>query len=314
MSLAIGVDVGGTKVAAGVVDEQGVVIAKSRRPTPSTSPSDVEQTIADLVAELRASYDVTAVGIGAAGFIDAERSTVLFAPNLAWRDEPLRDEVAKLIGLPVVVENDANAAAWGEYRFGAGRGFDHLVCVTVGTGIGGGIVLDGRLYRGRYGIGAEFGHMQVVPNGRRCGCGQRGCWEQYCSGRALLHEAREIADVRKDWGKRLLELGDGRPEGIEALEVTTAAQEGDPAALACFEAVGSSLGQGLADLASTLDPAVFVIGGGVADTGELLLAPARRAFAEHLTGTTHRTHAEIRLAALGNEAGMVGAADLARLG
>lgn len=314
MSLAIGVDVGGTKVAAGVVDEQGVVIAKSRRPTPSTSPSDVEQTIADLVAELRASYDVTAVGIGAAGFIDAERSTVLFAPNLAWRDEPLRDEVAKLIGLPVVVENDANAAAWGEYRFGAGRGFDHLVCVTVGTGIGGGIVLDGRLYRGRYGIGAEFGHMQVVPNGRRCGCGQRGCWEQYCSGRALLHEAREIADVRKDWGKRLLELGGGRPEGIEALEVTTAAQEGDPAALACFEAVGSSLGQGLADLASTLDPAVFVIGGGVADTGELLLAPARRAFAEHLTGTTHRTHAEIRLAALGNEAGMVGAADLARLG
>jgi len=312
--LAIGVDVGGTKVAAGVVDEQGVVIAKSRRPTPSTSPSDVEQTIADLVAELRASYDVTAVGIGAAGFIDAERSTVLFAPNLAWRDEPLRDEVAKLIGLPVVVENDANAAAWGEYRFGAGRGFDHLVCVTVGTGIGGGIVLDGRLYRGRYGIGAEFGHMQVVPNGRRCGCGQRGCWEQYCSGRALLHEAREIADVRKDWGKRLLELGGGRPEGIEALEVTTAAQEGDPAALACFEAVGSSLGQGLADLASTLDPAVFVIGGGVADTGELLLAPARRAFAEHLTGTTHRTHAEIRLAALGNEAGMVGAADLARLG
>ena len=156
--------------------------------------------------------------------------------------------------------------------------------------------------------------MQVVPNGRRCGCGQRGCWEQYCSGRALLHEAREIADVQKEWGKRLLELGDGRPEGIEALEVTTAAQEGDPAALACFEAVGSSLGQGLADLASTLDPAVFVIGGGVADTGELLLAPARRIYAERLTGTTHRPHAEIRLAALGNEAGMVGAADLARLG
>ncbi len=314
MSLAIGVDVGGTKVAAGVVDEQGVVIAKGRRPTPSASPSDVEQTIADLVADLRAGHDITAVGIGAAGFIDAERSTVLFAPNLAWRDEPLRDEVAKLIGLPVVVENDANAAAWGEYRFGAGRGFDHLVCVTVGTGIGGGIVLDGKLYRGGFGIGAEFGHMQVVPNGRRCGCGQRGCWEQYCSGRALLHEAREIADVQKDWGKRLLELGGGRPEGIEALEVTTAAQEGDLAALACFEAVGSSLGQGLADLASTLDPAVFVIGGGVADTGELLLGPARRVYAERLTGTTHRPHAEIRLAALGNEAGMVGAADLARLG
>lgn len=312
MTLTVGVDVGGTKVAAGVVDEHGTILAKTRRPTPSVSPDDVEHTIADVVAELRAEHDVEAVGIGAAGFIDADRSTVLFAPNLAWRDEPLRDDVAKLIGLPVVVENDANAAAWGEFRYGAGQGFDHLVCVTVGTGIGGGIVLGGELYRGRYGIGAEFGHMRVVANGRRCGCGQRGCWEQYCSGRALLHEAREIADVQRELGARLLELGNGRPEGIEAPEVTTAAREGDPAALACFEAIGSWLGQGLADLASSLDPAVFVIGGGVADAGELLLAPARRVFAERLTGGSHRPHPEIRIAALGNEAGLVGAADLAR--
>lgn len=314
MVLAIGVDVGGTKVAAGVVDEDGTIVARIRRPTPSTSPDDVELAIASVVAELRADHDVVAVGIGAAGFIDASRSTVLFAPNLAWRDEPLRIDVAKLIDLPVVVENDANAAAWGEQRFGAGRGEDHMVCVTVGTGIGGGIVLDGRLYRGRYGVGAEFGHIQVVPEGRRCGCGQRGCWEQYCSGRALLHEAREIADVQKDYGRRLLQLGGGRPEGIEAPEVTTAAREGDPAALACFSEIGQRLGQGLADLASVLDPGVFVIGGGVADAGELLLAPARAAFAERLTGGTHRPHAEIRLACLGNEAGMVGAADLARLG
>jgi glucokinase len=310
--LAIGVDVGGTKVAAGVVDEDGAILARTRRPTPSTSPDDVEHTIADVVNELRARHDIEAVGIGAAGFIDADRATVLFAPNLAWRDEPLRDEVAKLIGLPVVVENDANAAAWGEYRFGAGQGEHHLVCVTVGTGIGGGIVLAGELYRGRFGIGAEFGHMQVVLDGRRCGCGQRGCWEQYCSGRALLHEAREIADVQPRYGARLLELGGGHPEGIEAPEVTTAAREGDPAALECFQEIGMWLGQGLADLASILDPAVFVIGGGVADAGELLLGPARRVFAERLTGGSHRPHAEIRIAALGNEAGMVGAADLAR--
>jgi glucokinase len=312
VTLTIGVDVGGTKVAAGVVDPDGIILAQARRPTPSTSPPDVEKTIADLVLELRANHDIEAVGIGAAGFIDADRATVLFAPNLAWRDEPLRDEVAKLVGLPVVVENDANAAAWGEYRYGAGRGESHMLCVTVGTGIGGGIVMDGHLYRGRFGIGAEFGHMQVVPDGRRCGCGQRGCWEQYCSGRALLHEAREIADVQKGYGQRLLELGNGRPEGIEAPEVTTAAREGDPAALACFEEVGTWLGQGLADLASSFDPAVFVIGGGVADAGELLLGPARRVFAERLTGTTHRPHAEIRIAALGNQAGLIGAADLAR--
>ncbi len=314
MSLAIGVDVGGTKVAAGVVDESGTVLARTRRPTPSTSPDDVEKTIAEVVAELRADHEVVAVGIGAAGFIDAERATVLFAPNLAWRDEPLRAEVSGLVDLPVVVENDANAMAWGEYRFGAGQGETNLVCVTVGTGIGGGIVLDGRLYRGASGIAAEVGHTQRVPDGRRCGCGLRGCWEQYCSGRALLHEAREIADVHKAYAARLLELGGGRPEGIEAEHVTVAAREGDPAALDCFAEVGRALGQGLADLLAVLDPGRFVVGGGVADAGELLLAPAREAFAAQVTGAGHRPLPEIVLAHLGNDAGLVGAADLARLG
>ena len=312
MALTVGVDVGGTKVNAGVVDEQGRVLARTRRPTPSTSPSDVAATIAAVVPDLRAEADVTAVGIGAAGFIDSERARVMFAPNVLWRDEPLRDEVAARVGLPVVVENDANAAAWAEHRFGAGGRDLPLVAVTVGTGIGGGIVLADGLYRGRFGVGAEFGHVQVVRDGRRCGCGQKGCWEQYCSGRALLHEAREIADVQPEYGARLLQLGGGEPEGIEAPEVTLAAQEGDPAALACFEEIGTWLGQGLADLAAVLDPAVFVVGGGVSDAGELLLDPARRAFARLLTGARYRPHAEIRLATLGNDAGMVGAADLAR--
>ncbi len=312
MGLAIGVDVGGTKVAAGLVDEHGTILARTRRPTPSTNPDDVEATIAAVVDELRVGRKVVGVGIGAAGFVDDERSRVLFAPNLTWRDEPLRDEVSARIGLPVVVENDANAMAWGEYRFGAGRGEQHLAAVTVGTGIGGGLVLDGRLYRGRFGVGAEFGHVMVVPDGRRCGCGQRGCWEQYCSGRALLHEAREIADVQREYGATLLALGRGRPEGIQAVDVTRAAQGGDPAALDCFAEVGRWLGQGLADLAALLDPGVFVIGGGVADAGELLLAPARVEFARRLTAGPYRPHARIRLAELGNEAGLVGAADLAR--
>ncbi|MCW2667348.1 MAG: glucokinase, family [Frankiales bacterium] len=313
MGLTIGVDIGGTKIAAGVVDENGTVLATTRRPTPSASPADVEDVIASCVAELRSTHpDAAAIGIGAAGFIDAERSKIYVAPNLAWRDEPLRDAVQARTGLPVVVENDANAAAWAEHRFGAGRGEAHMVMVTVGTGIGGGIVLDGQLYRGRFGIGAEFGHMQMVQAGRRCGCGQHGCWEQYCSGRALLHEAREIADVQRGYGARLLELGGGRPEGIEAPEITQAAREGDPAARDCFEEIGSWLGQGLADLAAVLDPGLFVIGGGVADAGELLLAPARRVFTERLTGTGSRPQAAIRPAALGNAAGMVGAGDLAR--
>lgn len=312
--LTIGVDIGGTKVAAGVVDEAGRILAQTRHRTPSHQPEAVEDVIAECVGELRRSHDVVAVGVGAAGFIEHATGTVLVAPNLAWRKEPLRDAVAKRVRLPVVVDNDANAAAWAEYRFGAGRGESHLVVVTVGTGIGGGIVLDGALYRGRWGIAAEMGHMQISQSGRRCGCGQHGCWEQYCSGRALLHEAREIADVQPGYGRRLLELGGGVPEGIEAPEVTAAAREGDPAALDCFEEIGIWLGQGLADLAAVLDPGVFVIGGGVADAGELLLAPARRVFEQRLTGTRHRPVAEIRLAQLRNDAGMVGAADLARLG
>ena len=312
--LALGIDVGGTKVAAGVVDEDGQILARTRRATPSHSPKDVEATIAAVVAELRQEHDVQAVGVGAAGFIDEKRATMLFAANLAWRDEPLKDALQELIGLPVVVENDANAMAWAEYRFGAGKGQSHLVCVTVGTGIGGGMVLDGKLYRGRFGIGAEFGHVQLVHGGRRCGCGQRGCWEQYCSGRALLREAREIADVDGVRGARLLELGGGRPEGITAEAVTQAAREGDPAAVECYRVIGDALGQGLADLACVLDPGAFVIGGGVSDAGELLLGPGRESFVRNLSGSAYRPHAPVLLAALGNEAGLVGAADLARQG
>ena len=312
MALTLGVDIGGTKVAAGVVDEQGRILARTRQPTPGASPDQVEDVVAACVQELQREHEVEAVGIGAAGFIDVTRSRILVAPNLAWRDEPLREAVEQRVGLPCVVENDANAAAWGEHRFGAGRGADDLVMITVGTGIGGGLVLGGRLYRGRHGIGAEYGHLQMVEGGRRCGCGQRGCWEQYCSGRALLRDAREIADVRPAYGRRLLELGAGQPEGIEAVEVTQAAREGDPAALECFRTIGTWLGQGMADLAAVLDPGAFVVGGGVADAGELLLAPAREAFAARLTGTGSRPLAEVRLAELGNDAGLVGAADLAR--
>jgi len=304
VGLTIGVDVGGTKVAAGVVDEDGNILAQLKRPTPSSDRVDVEDTIAACVAELRGTYEVQAVGIGAAGFIDAARATVLFAPNLAWRDEPLRAEVARRSGLPVVVENDANAMAWGEFRFGAGRGQPDLCAVTVGTGIGGGIVLGGRLYRGGFGVAAEVGHLRVVPDGRPCGCGNRGCWEQYCSGRALIRAALERPSAR------VLALSAGGD--VTGPAVTQAAHEGDPAAVACFADIGSWLGQGLAELAAVLDPGCFVVGGGVADAGDLLIGPARVRFAEALTGRGYRPCAEIRLAALGNDAGLVGAADLAR--
>ncbi|MEV5752889.1 ROK family glucokinase [Actinoallomurus sp. NPDC052308] len=313
MTLTIGVDVGGTKVAAGVVDDRGRILEKVRRPTPSTSPHETARVIAEVVELLKSRFgEVEAVGLGAAGFVDESRATVLFAPNLAWRDEPIKKKVEGEVGLPVVVENDANAIAWGEAKFGAGRGEDHMILVALGTGIGGGLILGGELYRGRFGIGAEFGHYRVVPDGRRCGCGNRGCWEQYASGNALVAEAREIARVSPALAGRLLELGDGRPEGISGPEITEAAREGDSAALECFRTIARWVGQGLADLTAILDPGAFVIGGGLSEAGDLLLGPTREAFENALTGRGHRAFADIRIAELGPDAGIVGAADLAR--
>ena len=312
MALTIGVDVGGTKVAAGVVDEHGRIVAKLKRSTPAASPAQTADVISDVVLELLRDHHVQAVGLGAAGFIDKAKTAVLFAPNLAWRDEPVKKKVEDRVGLPVVVENDANATAWAETIFGAARGHEHVVLVTVGTGIGAGIVVNGRLYRGRWGVGGEPGHYRVVPEGRLCGCGNRGCWEQYASGNALVAEAREFAARSPGGAVRLLQLGGGTPGGITGPAITQAAREGDPAALRCFGIIGSWLGQGLADLAAILDPGCFVIGGGVSAAGDLLLRPARAAFQASLTGRTYRPFAEIRLAELGPDAGLVGAADLAR--
>ena len=312
MGLTIGIDLGGTKIAGGVVDERGVILAQSRRVTPQRDAAATGVAIIEVVRELVAQHAVDSIGIGAAGFIDEKRSRVLFAPNLGWVNEPLRDQVEALTGLPVVVENDALAAAWGEFRFGAGQGYSNLVLVTVGTGIGGGVIVDGRPLRGAYGVGSEIGHLQMVREGLVCGCGLLGCWEQYASGTALVRTARQIAGRRLTEGTLLLSLGDGTPEGIEGSHITVAAREGDPVAVAAFDEVGEWLGQGMADLAAVLDPGCFVLGGGVSEAGDLLLTPTRASFHEHLTGREHRPIAEVVLAALGNEAGIIWAADLAR--
>ena len=313
MGLTIGVDIGGTKIAAGVVDDQGKILARARRPTPSDNPGKVEDVIADAIRELVAGYEVEAVGLGAAGFVGDDRSTILFAPNLAWRHEPLREAIERRLALPAVIENDANAAAWAEVRFGAAAGESNVVVVTVGTGIGGGIVVNGQLLRGRYGVAAEIGHLSMVPDGRRCGCGNDGCWEQYASGRALVAEARAIATRAPQSAERMLELAGGRPGAIDGPVVTTAAREGDDAALEAFRIVGTWLGRGIADLAAVLDPAVFVLAGGVSSAGDLLREPAWQEYLARLTGRGYRPNADLRVARLGgDEAGIIGAADLAR--
>ena len=224
VGLTIGVDVGGTKIAGGVVDEQGAVLETARRESPATDTVAIEQSIEELVASCAVQHDVVAVGVGAAGFVDARRSTVMFAPNLAWRDEPLRVDLEKRIGLPVVVENDANAAAWGEFTFGAGEDVADSLLVTVGTGVGGGIVLDGKLHRGAFGVAAEIGHMRVVRDGILCGCGNRGCWEQYASGSALVRDARDQARGGSLIARSLLDRAGGRVEDITGPLITQAAQ------------------------------------------------------------------------------------------
>lgn len=308
---AIGVDIGGTKVAAGLVADDGAVLDTVRADTPG-GVAETEQVIVSVVADLLERHDdVAAVGIGAAGWISNDHNTVLFSPHLAWRDEKLRDSLAGRIPLPLIVENDANAAAWAEYRFGAAQDEPVVVMVTLGTGIGGGLVAHGSVYRGAYGVACEYGHMTVVPDGRFCACGNRGCLEMYASGRALARDAKELALESPMAAARMVERA-GSVEAITGVIVTETALAGDPAATSICTTVGRWLGRGLANLAAVIDPSVFVIGGGVIAAGELLLGPAREEFAHTLTGRGFRPRAGVVAAALGPEAGIVGAADLAR--
>ena len=313
MGLSIGIDVGGTKVLGGVVDDKGVVLARARKDTPRQGGAALTQTIAETVKELMVDHKVETVGVSAAGFVSSDRKTMLATPNIAdWNDVDLDSQLKSLIGLPVVIENDANAAAWGEAKFGAGRKQNHMMMLTVGTGIGGGIVVDGQLYRGAFGIAAEFGHMRVVPEGHICGCGARGCFEQYASGNALLRHAREAINASPEVARNLLSRGDGTVAGLTGQIITQAAQEADPIALAAFNTTGQWLGAGIASLAVLLDPACVVIGGGVIDADEILLAPTRESLERTMPFAGKHPYPELIAAELGNDAGLVGVADLAR--
>lgn len=309
---SIGIDIGGTKVAAGVVTTDGTILRRMQVPTPSHSPRAVEDAIVSLVDDLSRAYPIGSVGIGAAGWVDSEQSLVRFSPHLAWRNEPLTARLNQRISLPVIVDNDANAAAWAEYRYGAGRGAKVMVCITLGTGIGGAIVVNGKLFRGAFGMAGEFGHVGVVPDGHWCPCGNRGCWEQYASGNALVRDARALMREGSPRAAALLSAVDDDIERLTGPDVTHLAVAGDPLSRELIADVGRWLGRGLADLAASLDPDLFVIGGGVSSAGELLLEPAQDAFARTLTGRGFRPPASIVLARFRNDAGLIGAADLAR--
>jgi glucokinase len=311
---AIGIDVGGTKVLGGVVTGTGEILATARRDTPREGGRALTQAIANVATELAQQYPVESIGVSAAGFISSDRQTMLATPNISnWNGVNLVTELTEILHKKIVLENDANAAAWGEFKFGAGRGRSDLMMLTLGTGVGGGLILDGSLFRGAFGIGAELGHIRIVPEGHLCGCGIRGCLEQYASGSALMRHAREAIDASPLLARNLLERGDGTIEGLRGNHITEAARDGDRVAIAAFNTMATYLGAGIASLCAVIDPSCVVLGGGVIDAGELFLGPTRDAALRLIPFSGKHPYPEIVAAELGNHAGLVGVADLSRI-
>jgi glucokinase len=306
LTTSIGIDLGGTKCLGVAVDDSGRVVAEHRVATP-----DGPDAILDLLEEVvRALGGGERIGVGVPGLVDRD-GVLRFAPNLPGVVElDVRGELLKRFPDAVVrVDNDATCATWGEKRVGAGRNLDWMVMITLGTGIGGGVVTDGKLERGAHGYAGEFGHMVVAPEGEGCVCGQQGCWEFFASGRALGRFAREAAAEGR--AERVLELAGGDADRVRGEHVTQAFDEGDEWAGEILRRVAWWLGVGLVNLAMAFDPQAFVIGGGLGAAGEPLLGPARTTLRELLAGVPHRTPPDVVLAELGEHAGAVGAALLA---
>jgi glucokinase len=309
----IGVDVGGTKIAAGLVGPDGAILTRTQVPTEAHDPAAIVSDIVAVARELaNAAPGAAGVGVGAAALVDVERGVILGGPNLAYRDVAIADRLSREVGLPAIVDNDANVAALGEALYGAGRAAADQVMVTVGTGIGSGIVIDGRIYRGHHGTGGELGHMVIDPDGPVCACGNRGCWEAMASGRAIGRLARQR--VEGGAGADVLAAAGGNLDAITGELVGDAAAAGSAFARDVLAEIGRLLGIGLANIVNIFDPQIIVLGGGaVAGTGELLVAPARESMKAHIVGLSWRPAvAQVVPAALGNDAGIVGAAVLAR--
>lgn len=309
---AIGIDIGGTKIAGALVDAEGQIVKELRVPSPAQDSAALVDAVVGLIEELAQGHEVLGAGVAAAGFIDAEQSNIIYAPNISWRNEPFKAHLEAKLNIPVIIENDANAAGWAEYRYGAGKGYKHMVMLTIGTGVGGAVITDSKMLRGGFGIAGELGHLRIVPDGLPCGCGQNGCLESYGSGTALLKAARTLAESGDASGARLRELQAAAGQ-LSGQEVYQAILESDPGALRLLSELGDWLGQGIASLVAVLDPQIVVIGGGVSAAGDLLLNPIREAYLRHLPARGFRPELKIVGAEFVNDAGVVGAADLARV-
>lgn len=311
---AVGIDIGGTKIAGALVDDAGHITHREQIKTPDASSAALLDATAEMVTTLVAAAggEVAGIGMACAGMIDGRKGHMWFAPNLPWQDVAVADEIRQRTGHDVLLDNDANAAAWGEYRFGAGVDCDDMLLATIGTGVGGGCIVDDRLLRGAYGVGGEIGHITLDRNGPECGCGNHGCLEVFASGTALERYARELVASGEAKGATLRERCGGDPAQLTGQDVTELARTGDEGAVGLFTLLGTRLGEGLASVCAVLDPRLVVIGGGVVDAGALLLDPTAAAFEAHLIGRGNRPSPSVVPATLGNDAGVVGAAALAR--
>ncbi len=308
-----GVDLGGTNTILGLVSEKGAILERLEVPTAAEDGYDeVLDRIADGLRLMIGSRVIVAVGIGAPGPLDTERGIVIQAPNLeGFDDKPLAADLARRCELPVTLENDANAAALGEAWTGAGREARDLIVLTIGTGIGGGLIFGGRLYRGSSFSAGEVGHMTIEPNGPLCACGNQGCLEALASAPAIAARARE--KIQKGFESKMLERAGGDPAAISAETVSEACQADDPVALRVLEETGRYLGIGTANLINVLNPQLVLFGGGGARAGEFLLAPIRKEV-ERRSFAELRASAEIGLCSLGDDAGLIGAARVAMEG
>lgn len=270
---AIGVDIGGTKIAAAVVTPEGKILNEVRYPTQAVPPNRLIETMAQAITEVKGGFEVGGACVAVPGLILASENKVIFAPNLhEIEDIRLDEEIGRRTDLMVTVENDANAAAWGEFRFGAGKGLEHMVFITLGTGVGGGIITHGVLLRGAQGAGGELGHVTIDPTGPRCGCGNYGCLEALASGTAIQRRAREVANERPNSALGRLAI----ERQVLGEDVTRLAQEGDEASISVLEETGRWLGIGLAGFVNTFNPEVIAVGGGASQAGELILESARK--------------------------------------
>lgn len=309
LDVTVGFDIGGTNMRAAAVDASGTIIQTTAIPTPRTDET-LEQGIVELVDQLKQRFTVKAVGLAIAGFIDPACEIVRFAPHLPWRDKPVRRDLEQLLGIPVRIEHDANAAAWGEYRFGAARGHENWVLFALGTGIGATLMEKGDIYRGAFGTAPEFGHLTVVRDGRPCPCGKNGCLERYCSGTALVDTAMEM--LAKNPGEASCLRSAAAAGDITGKHIAQCARQGDKLALRVVDDFASWLGVGLSMVADVLDPGLIAIAGGVSAAGDLYLDKAIAEMRANMVGSGHRPIPEVICAELGGDAGMIGVADLAR--